>query len=98
MPDLLQRIETRLLEVKPLQEEGLYEVASEKTSGKTYTVDLLQGSCTCPSYQWRGIKCKHIRAAEAKTEESTEDLRERLLSLDMDQPQSMNRRRIVLIG
>jgi uncharacterized Zn finger protein len=45
---------------------GLYEVGSERTTGKTYVVDLLQGTCTCPSFAWRGVKCKHMRAAESQ--------------------------------
>ena len=78
VPDLLQRIELRLMKVKPLQESSLFEVGSERTANKTYTVDLLEGTCTCPSYQWRGVKCKHIRAVESQSREQG-DSRNRLI-------------------
>jgi len=34
---------------------------------KIYHVDLRESTCECPDYQFRGIKCKHIRAAEIKS-------------------------------
>jgi hypothetical protein len=49
---IVRGLESRLMDVMSLG-DNLYEVGSEKTIGKTYTVDLLEGTCTCPSYQWR---------------------------------------------
>lgn len=42
---------------------GLWRVPSEK-SGEGYTVDPAAGSCTCPDFDLRGTKCKHIWAVE----------------------------------
>jgi hypothetical protein len=38
---------------------GIYEVDSD--SGNTYSVDLVDGRCSCPDHQMRGERCKHIR-------------------------------------
>jgi hypothetical protein len=38
---------------------GIYEVDS--ASGHVYSVDLLDGKCSCPDHQMRGERCKHIR-------------------------------------
>ncbi|MWG34713.1 SWIM zinc finger family protein [Halomarina oriensis] len=38
---------------------GIYEIESD--SGHTYAVDLLEGRCSCPDHQMRGVRCKHIR-------------------------------------
>ncbi|MFC7155919.1 SWIM zinc finger family protein [Halomarina halobia] len=38
---------------------GVYDVHSQ--SGNTYTVDLLDGICSCPDNQFRGERCKHVR-------------------------------------
>ncbi|WP_250873146.1 SWIM zinc finger family protein [Halomarina rubra] len=38
---------------------GIYEVESD--SGHTYAVDLVDGKCSCPDHQMRGVRCKHIR-------------------------------------
>ncbi|MFB6140543.1 MAG: SWIM zinc finger family protein [Halosimplex sp.] len=49
---------TERMAVRPLG-EGRYAVDSQ--SGATYVVDLTEGSCTCPDYQIRGNRCKHLR-------------------------------------
>ena len=57
--------------VHPLQEAGLFRV--ENGRGKTYIVDLLAGTCTCPDHTFRGATCKHLIAAqlyEAKMREA----------------------------
>ncbi|WP_254542983.1 SWIM zinc finger family protein [Halomarina pelagica] len=38
---------------------GIYDVHSQ--SGNTYTVDLVDGVCSCPDNQFRGERCKHVR-------------------------------------
>lgn len=38
---------------------GIYEVESD--SGNSYSIDLLDGKCSCPDHQMRGERCKHIR-------------------------------------
>ncbi|MFC6837118.1 SWIM zinc finger family protein [Halomarina ordinaria] len=38
---------------------GVYDVYSQ--SGHTYTVDLVDGVCSCPDNQYREERCKHIR-------------------------------------
>ncbi|MFC4987155.1 hypothetical protein [Saliphagus infecundisoli] len=40
---------------------ALFEVTSE--SGRTYTVDLREGVCSCPDFEYRdGVEeCKHLR-------------------------------------
>lgn len=42
---------------------GQYHVLSSTGKSK-YVVDLAALTCTCPDFQKRGIKCKHIIAAE----------------------------------
>lgn len=40
------------------------EVQSQ-SSDSTYTVDVDEGSCTCPDHVYRGTTCKHLaRVAE----------------------------------
>lgn len=43
--------------------DGLWYVPSG-SSGERYTVDPAAGSCTCPDFDLRGAKCKHIWAVE----------------------------------
>lgn len=45
-----------------------YLVESSKDSNKYYTVDLRLNECNCPDFTYRNIKCKHLRAVEAKAE------------------------------
>jgi hypothetical protein len=39
--------------------DGSYDVISE--DDHVYTVDLGDGTCTCPDYRIRGARCKHLR-------------------------------------
>jgi hypothetical protein len=41
---------------------GMFEVSS--ASGSTYTVDVRQGSCTCPDARYRDRTCKHLLRVE----------------------------------
>jgi uncharacterized Zn finger protein len=50
-------------QVRELQERGLFEVESEKHPNRTYVVDLISRTCTCPHFRYRGVQCKHIKAA-----------------------------------
>lgn len=38
---------------------GCYDVVTEYDT--VYTVDLVEGRCTCPDYQHRRARCKHLR-------------------------------------
>lgn len=42
---------------------GRYIVPSQ-SSTKEYEVDIISSTCSCPDYRKRGVKCKHILAAE----------------------------------
>ncbi len=44
--------------------ERLFEVRSVKDRGKFYRVDADIKVCTCPDFNFRFLKCKHIIAAE----------------------------------
>ena len=62
--------------LKIVRKENKWIVPSQTGKGK-YTVDI-DGDvphCTCPDYELRGLKCKHIYAVEytIKSETSTED-------------------------
>jgi transposase len=48
------------------QKDGKYIVPSQKGNGDTYTVDpnASHPCCTCPDFETRGIKCKHMFAVE----------------------------------
>lgn len=41
-------------------------VPSSKDPRVIYYVNLLEKSCTCPDYTFRGVECKHIKAAYVK--------------------------------
>lgn len=56
-----RRAATEYLYVLPIA-PGMYEVYAE--SGTAYTVDLLEGRCTCKDHEYRGVDCKHIRRVE----------------------------------
>lgn len=46
------------------RKEQLFEVRSSKDKGKFYRVDADIKICTCPDFNIRFLKCKHIIAAE----------------------------------
>lgn len=46
------------------QKERLFKVRSAKDSSKFYRVDADIKTCTCPDFNFRFQKCKHIIAAE----------------------------------
>ena len=46
------------------QRERLFKVRSTKDGGKFYQVDADIKTCTCPDFNFRFLKCKHIIAAE----------------------------------
>jgi hypothetical protein len=48
----------------PGVEEQKNTVTVEGSKGNTYEVDLDEGSCTCPGFQFRG-KCKHVELAKS---------------------------------
>lgn len=46
------------------QRERLFKVRSSKDAEKFYRVDADIKTCTCPDFNFRFLKCKHIIAAE----------------------------------
>jgi len=48
--------------------DGVYLVASQWNSDKSYIVDLAKRDCSCPDHLYRGGDCKHILAVKAFTE------------------------------
>lgn len=50
---------TERMAVRPLRGTPAYVVESE--SDRTYVVDPLAGTCTCPDHEIRGETCKHLR-------------------------------------
>ncbi|HEX2107545.1 MAG TPA: SWIM zinc finger family protein [Nitrososphaera sp.] len=46
------------------KKQQLFEVRSSKDKGKFYSVDADIKTCTCPDFNFRYLKCKHIIAAE----------------------------------
>jgi hypothetical protein len=46
------------------KKQQLFEVRSSKYKGKFYSVDADIKTCTCPDFNFRYLKCKHIIAAE----------------------------------
>lgn len=53
----------RLAPLVRLAGNGKYIVPSQNST-REYKVDITAGTCSCPDYSKRGIKCKHILAAE----------------------------------
>lgn len=41
-------------------------------SGRSYTVDLSDGSCSCPDYEHRQNRCRHIEAVDIAREQITQ--------------------------
>lgn len=46
------------------RESGILMVESFSKPNIYYYVDLKAKTCTCPSFRFKGGKCKHIRKAE----------------------------------
>lgn len=46
------------------RQDGMWLVPSQSGTGKTYSVNLGQKTCTCPDHADTGSKCKHIYAVE----------------------------------
>jgi predicted nucleic acid-binding Zn finger protein len=72
--EMLKRIDRayRILELnkrEPMiieknRKESLFEIRSTKEKDKFYRVDTEIQMCTCPDFNFRFLKCKHIIAAE----------------------------------
>lgn len=59
--DRLERAKAEAMAVEPLG-DGRYRVKGE------YEVDLEAGTCTCPDFEHRGAKCKHLFKVELEGE------------------------------
>lgn len=57
------------MDIALLKQGGIYSVTGE--SGETYTVDIIDESCSCPDYQDREPEngCKHLRRVAIEIEE-----------------------------
>jgi predicted nucleic acid-binding Zn finger protein len=76
--DMLKRIDRayRIVELNDREpmiletnaKERLFEVRSAKDKDKFYRVDADIKMCTCPDFNFRFLKCKHIIAAEFASE------------------------------
>ena len=76
--EMLKRIDSaygiiELNEKEPMiletnKEQRLFEVRSRKDTRKFYMVDADIKMCTCPDFNFRFLKCKHIIAAEFASE------------------------------
>jgi len=65
------RARSEAMDVALLKQGGIYSVTGE--SGETYTVDVIDESCTCPDYQDREPEdgCKHVRRVAIEVEDET---------------------------
>jgi len=57
---------TEYMTVLPLGGD-VYSVTTQ--SGSEYRVDAREGRCTCPDYQYRNVRCKHLRRTAFATGE-----------------------------
>lgn len=59
------------MDVALLKQGGIYSVTGE--SGETYTIDIIDETCTCPDYQDREPEggCKHVRRVAIEVEDET---------------------------
>lgn len=55
------RARTEPMAVHPLRDDDAYLVDTE---GGVYVVDLGSGRCTCPDFERRGARCKHLRRVD----------------------------------
>lgn len=60
--DTALKNQDKVTEVGPMH----FLVQSRTDANKFYSIDLRTGDCSCPDATYRGVKCWHIRAAEAK--------------------------------
>lgn len=58
----LNKQEPMILETDP--KELQFEIRSTKDKDRFYQVDANIKTCTCPDFNYRLLKCKHIIAAE----------------------------------
>lgn len=59
-----------------LKEPGVFTVTSESDPSKTYEVNIVEETCTCPSHVHRGGACKHIKAVRAFVREGAKQAKE----------------------
>ena len=57
--------------LKIVQKENTWIVPSQTGNGK-YEVDIDKPFCTCPDFELRGLKCKHIYAVEYSIKSETD--------------------------
>jgi len=50
---------------------GKVWLVRSQSSSERYVVNLGEGTCTCPDHEERGIKCKHVFAAEFTVKQET---------------------------
>jgi len=71
--EMLKRIDRayRIVEINEKEpmileadQENLFTVRSTKDGSRFYQVDADIKTCTCPDFNFRFVKCKHIIAAE----------------------------------
>ena len=55
-----------LAKSKPIKQKGALWVVPSQSGNGTYVVEsgTQQPNCTCPDFETRGIKCKHLYAVE----------------------------------
>lgn len=51
-------------QIKPFGQHWAVPSATDPEGRSAYMVDLARGTCTCPDYATRGVKCKHAHAVE----------------------------------
>jgi hypothetical protein len=61
---IIERNEREPMILETNRKERLFEVPSSKEKGRFYRVDADIKMCTCPDFNFRFLKCKHIIAAE----------------------------------
>lgn len=62
--EIVELNQRELMILEADRKERLFEVRSSKDKGKFYRVDADIKMCTCPDFNFRFLKCKHIIAAE----------------------------------
>ncbi|MEO9320416.1 MAG: SWIM zinc finger family protein [Nitrososphaera sp.] len=62
--EILELNATEPVIIQPKQSELVFEVQSTTDRNVRYQVDADTKTCTCPDFNFRYVKCKHILAAE----------------------------------
>lgn len=67
LPDGIDARDRRALTEAMFVRETAPDLYTVRTDGGEYVVDTREPACTCPDFQYRERRCKHVRRVELET-------------------------------